>query len=169
MPKKWTTKEVGAAIALAKYPDQTIADALNACLNAGVTASQVKSRIKREGVSRATRKPSTAKAAGKRFEREVADYLAGMLEDDRIDRMPLHGSKDRGDIAGVRLHGQRVVVECKNTAKMDLAGWLREMEAEMGNDDAAYGLVIHKRRGHGVAESYATTTLGQLLEMGWRA
>lgn len=49
----------------------------------------------------------------------------------------------------VRLHGQRVVIECKNTTRTDLAGWMSEAEDERGNDDALVGLVVHKRHGKG--------------------
>ncbi|WP_416063475.1 hypothetical protein [Rhodococcus indonesiensis] len=35
---------------------------------------------------------------------------AGRLGDDRIDRRVKNGNRDRGDIGGIRLHGQRIVV-----------------------------------------------------------
>lgn len=96
-----------------------------------------------------SRTRKSAKAAGGRFERQIADALAHHLNDDRIDRRVKRGNKDRGDIAGVRLHGQRVVIECKNTTRTDLAGWMSEAEDERGNDDALVGLVVHKRHGKG--------------------
>lgn len=83
---------------------------------------------------------------GSSFERQIADYLAAEV-DDRIDRRVKTGAKDRGDIGGVRLHGQRVVIECKNVATMALPQWTREAQIEAGNDDALVGLVVHKRRG----------------------
>ena len=89
----------------------------------------------------------SAKSAGARFERTIADALAAALDDDRIDRRPRTGAKDRGDIGGIRLHGQRVVLECKDTATLRLPEWTREARIEAGNDDALLGLVIHKRRG----------------------
>ena len=67
----------------------------------------------------------SAKAAGARFERVVADYLAEVLDDDRIDRAPKAGAKDKGDIAGVRLNGHRVVIECKDVSRTDLPKWVR--------------------------------------------
>lgn len=97
-----------------------------------------------------TRSRASAKAAGSRFERVIADALAEALDDDRIDRMPRSGSKDRGDIAGIRLHGQRVVIECKDQRPMYLPQWTREARIEAGNDDALVGVVVHKR--HGVAD-----------------
>ena len=94
-----------------------------------------------------TRTRASAKKAGAGFERLVADYLAGYLDDDRIDRRVKNGAKDRGDIAGVRAHGQRIVIECKNETRPDLSGALREAEIERGNDDALAGVVAHKRHG----------------------
>ena len=93
-----------------------------------------------------TRNRRSAKAAGTRFERQIADALAAHV-DDRIDRRVKTGARDRGDIAAVRLHGQRIVIECKDVARLDLPGWTREVEDERGNDDALAGVVIHKRRG----------------------
>lgn len=99
---------------------------------------------------------------GATFEQDTADYLAAALGDDRIERRVKHGTNDRGDIAGLRIHGKRVVVECKNHKRMELAEWVDEAETERGNDDADYGIVIHKRRGCGKAKfggNYVTMTL----------
>ncbi len=94
-----------------------------------------------------TRSRSSAKAAGARFERTIADALRDHV-DDRIDRRVKTGSKDRGDIGGLRHMGQRVVVECKDYGgRYEVGPWLAEAEVERGNDDAAVGLVIAKRRG----------------------
>ena len=50
-----------------------------------------------------------------------------------------------------------VTIEIKNHARLDLAGWLAELEVEMKNDNAWTGVVIHKRKGKGdVGEWYAT-------------
>lgn len=113
-----------------------------------------------------TRTRKSAKAAGARFERQVADYLAAALGDDRIDRRVKTGAKDRGDIAGVRHRGERLVIEVKDVARTDLAGWVTEAEVERGNDSALAGLVVHKRRGHGnPADQYVTTTLRELTAL----
>lgn len=93
-----------------------------------------------------TRSRASARAAGARFERSIADWLAQHL-DDRIDRRVKTGAKDRGDIGGIRHRGRRVVLELKDTARLDLPGWIREAHLEAGNDDAAIGVVVHKRRG----------------------
>ncbi len=95
-----------------------------------------------------TRNRTSAKAAGARLERELADYLAAALADDRIDRRVKTGAKDRGDVAGVRVHGQRLVIECKDYGgRIKAAEWVAEAHVEMGNDDALAGIVVAKRRG----------------------
>lgn len=94
-----------------------------------------------------TRNRASAKKAGASFERSIADCLA-LHVDDRIDRRVKTGSADRGDIAGLRIMGERVVVECKNYGgRLNVGPWLNEAEVERGNDDALAGLVVAKRRG----------------------
>lgn len=106
----------------------------------------------------------SARQAGAKFERSIADYLAAHYGDDRIDRRVKHGAKDRGDIAGMRVHGQPLVIECKNTTRLDLAGWAAEAETERGNDDALAGVIIHKRHGKtSPAQQWVTMTLRELL------
>jgi len=106
-----------------------------------------------------TRSRASAKKAGSSFERSTADYLAQHV-DDRIDRRVKNGAKDRGDIGGVRIHGERVVIECKNTAKTSLGTWANEAEIERGNDDALMAAIVHKRHGKGQpADQWVTMTL----------
>ena len=94
-----------------------------------------------------TRTRASAKAAGSRFERSIADALATHI-DDRIDRRVKTGAADRGDIGGLRVFGERVTIECKDYGGRYLVGpWLTEAEAERGNDDGIAGVVIAKRRG----------------------
>ena len=112
-----------------------------------------------------TRSNRSARAAGTRFETLVAAYLARVW-DDRIERRAKSGAKDRGDLSGVRVMGQRVVVECKDHNRLDLAGWWAEAETERGNDDAGAALIVHKRRGKGnAADQWVTLTLGELVAL----
>lgn len=96
-----------------------------------------------------TRNRASAKKAGAAFESLVARFLAVRLGDDRIERRAKTGAKDRGDIAGVRtIRGGRVVIEVKDYGGVfHVSTWLREAEVEAGNDDAAIGAVVAKRRG----------------------
>ena len=94
------------------------------------------------------RSRQSAKAAGARFERTIADYLRDNL-DDRIDRKVRTGAADKGDIANVRdSHNRRIVLECKDYGgKLNLPEWVKEAHAEATNDNARAGLVVAKRRG----------------------
>ena len=107
-----------------------------------------------------TRTRSSANQAGTKAESDVARHLARELNDDRIERRAKSGAKDRGDVGGVRLPGGgRVVIEVKDCARIDLAGWVAEAEIERGNDDAEVGVVWHKRRGKSnPADWYVTMT-----------
>jgi hypothetical protein len=111
-----------------------------------------------------TRNRASAKAAGAKAEREVAEYLAAALDDDRIERRVRNGNRDRGDIGGVRVHGERLVVEVKNCARTDLAGWIAEAQVEAGNDDAVAGIVVAKRKGTtDVSRWYVHMTVAELV------
>ncbi|RLP68385.1 hypothetical protein D9V30_10370 [Mycetocola reblochoni] len=114
-----------------------------------------------------TRSRSSAKAAGTRFESLIAATLAELLDDDRVERRAKTGSKDRGDIGGVRtIRGGRVVIECKDTARDNLPAWVREAEVERGNDDAVIGVVAHKKRGSAVgAEQYISMTVASFAAL----
>lgn len=108
-----------------------------------------------------TRNRASAKKAGTAFENQVAEFLSFRLADDRIERRTRNGAKDRGDITGVRtIQGGRVVIECKNTSRDNLPAWIREAEVERGNDDAAIGVVAHKKHGSAnPADQYVSMTL----------
>ena|ERR1700712_930057 len=106
----------------------------------------------------------SAKNAGATFERQVADHLRDHL-DDRIDRRVKTGKLDKGDIANVRLfNNAKVVVECKNTAKLNVGPHLQEAEVERINDSAVVGVVISKRHGIGaIGKQLVTMTLDDMI------
>lgn len=112
------------------------------------------------------RSRATARKAGSSFERLIADALAFHI-DDRIDRRPKMGSNDRGDIGGIRFHGERIVIEAKDYGGVFKIGpWLTEAEIERGNDDALAGMVVAKRRGKAAALDQAVImTLRDLVAM----
>lgn len=110
-----------------------------------------------------TRNRASAKKAGTAQERLVADYLATHV-DDRIDRRVKTGSLDKGDIAGLRIHQQRIVIEVKNTTRINLGPWAKEAEQERINDQALAALIAHKR--HGTTQpgqQWITCTLDDLV------
>jgi hypothetical protein len=93
-----------------------------------------------------TRTNRSARQAGARFERTIANYLAQQV-DDRIDRKVRTGARDTGDITGVRHMGRRITIETKDYGGRLLpAQWASEAHTEMGNDDALAGIVVAKRR-----------------------
>lgn len=105
----------------------------------------------------------SARAAGSKFESDVAAYLADVLDDDRIERRVKNGAKDRGDVASVRFQGKRVVIEAKNVKVTALPQWVAEAEVERGNDEALIGVVVAKRHGNGrMADQWVHMTLADL-------
>lgn len=101
---------------------------------------------------------------GATFERLIADYLAFALKSPYIDRRVKQGAKDRGDIAGVRVDGQSIAIECKNVRSQALGTWITEAQREAVNDGALMGIVIHKRRGKGLArDQFVTMTVSDLV------
>ena len=93
------------------------------------------------------RSRASAKQAGARFEQTIADYLSFKV-DDRIERRVKHGANDKGDIGGLQVLGNRVVIETKDYGGTIHAGtWINEAQVEAGNDDAIAGIVIAKRKG----------------------
>jgi len=95
-----------------------------------------------------SRTRSSAKAAGSKHARSIADYLQEHVSR-FIDKMPLYGAKDRGDVANVETFNDLpVAVEAKDYGgRLEAGTWLREAETERINLGAVAGVVIAKRRG----------------------
>ena len=102
------------------------------------------------------------KAAGTWAETQVATYLARWWP--LVERRRLSGQYDRGDITGIA----DTVVEVKNEKKINLSGYLAELDTEMLNDDAGRGAVIIRKRGTtDVGQWYAVMNVDQLVAL-WR-
>jgi Holliday junction resolvase len=110
---------------------------------------------------------SASKAKGSSFEREVVTYLRehGFPY---AERGVAGATDDIGDIIGT----PGVVWECKNQKRMDLAGWVDELNVEIANQLARYGqsslagAVIHKRRGTtDPGNYYATLPLSLFVKL----
>lgn len=112
------------------------------------------------------RNRTTAKQAGSRFERLIADHLRDNVDQD-IDRMPKYGANDRGDIKGLKHLGQRIAIETKDYGGQLKAGtWIAEAHTAMGNSDSGAGLVIAKRRGTtDPGEQWVLTTVDDLIAL----
>ena len=100
----------------------------------------------REGEKRVSR----SKQKGTTMETWTVRYLAWALQDTRIDRMSLHGTRDKGDLIGVMHHGHPVCVEVKDTKTPDYEAHWQEVETEMGNMDTEYGVLVQHRKGYAV-------------------
>lgn len=97
---------------------------------------------------------SRSKSKGTGWETAICRYLAGEGFP-HVERRALTGSQDRGDIAGI----PGVVIEAKNAARTELAGWVDEAAIEQANDGADYSVVWHHRRGKASAgEGFVTMT-----------
>jgi hypothetical protein len=106
-----------------------------------------------------------SKQKGSSFESLIASYLNEEW-DPNIERLPLQGSLDRGDISNFRVGQHLVAIEAKNCARLDLAGWITEAEVEAKNYKALAGIVVHKRKAKGrAADQYVTLTLRSLLDI----
>ena len=94
------------------------------------------------------RSRASAKQAGSRFERILADTLNQHV-DDRIDRAVKRGAADRGDIANVRAsNGMKLAIEAKDYGgRFNVSEWLTEAEIERVNASVDVGCVVAKRRG----------------------
>jgi len=103
---------------------------------------------------------------GADFERSIADYIKARTGSRYIDRRVKTGARDKGDIANFYVGDHRIVIECKNLKRTDLAAGLTEAQTEAANDDALLGIYVKKRRGKGKPEDqYAVLTLGDLLTL----
>lgn len=102
---------------------------------------------------------TASKRKGSTFERQLVDYLK--KEGWKYAERRLAGdSKDRGDIAGV----PGFVWEAKNEKRIDLAGYIKELETEVVNDKADCGAVVVKKRGTtNVGDCYAVMPVYMLV------
>lgn len=114
----------------------------------------------------------TAQAQGRYYETEVMRYMRERGFD--VERLRLTGTEDEGDLL-LRTGGERrarFVIEAKRVKALNLSGWVAEAEHERNNycEHRGFGpwatgfVVVHKRRGKGVGQSYVTTTLDEWLE-----
>lgn len=105
-----------------------------------------------------------SKRKGTAGEVAVVEYLRQFFP--RAERRTLHGNKDCGDVAGI----DAVCIEVKNEARFDLAGWIKELEVEIGHSGADVGAVIAKKRGTtNVGDWYAVLPVRILVDLlvGW--
>lgn len=104
---------------------------------------------------------SPSKRRGTAVEVKVRDYMRFALGQPGIDRQPLRGTRDQGDLAGLVVHGFSAIVEVKADRDMrpsDLAEYRRQTLAERENAGADMGVLVTWRYQHGAAEAVAHVT-----------
>ncbi len=106
---------------------------------------------------------SPQKAKGSKFERDVLDTLT--VFGVRAHRTLNAGiPSDVGDILT-----RRCAIQCKNHARLDLAGWVQETIVQASRT-GRLPVVVHKRKGHGnAADAYATLPVWALAALIERA
>lgn len=106
-----------------------------------------------------------SKAVGTRFESAVVKYLREGLEDERPERLALHGSKDMGDIGHIFAHGYKGIAECKSHKKVtpgDVAEWRQQTLDERGNSDSDFALLIVNKYNCPMGQSQVHVTIRDL-------
>jgi hypothetical protein len=104
---------------------------------------------------------SASKRKGTAWESAVVEHLRANGVP-YAERRALNGAKDRGDIAGI----PGVAIECKSAARVELAAWVDEAEAERVNDRADVAAVWIKRRGRtSPAAGFVILTGAGLLQL----
>lgn len=108
------------------------------------------------------------KKRGTAVEVKVRDYLRVALGQPGIDRQPLRGSRDEGDLRGLVARGYECVVEVK--AKRDmrpslLAEYRRQTLAEREHAGAGVGILVVWRYNHPAADAVAHVTLRDLRRL----
>lgn len=98
--------------------------------------------------------------AGAKFEIDLAAYARDHGQPD-CERRVMGGSKDRGDLAGIR----GWVLEAKNEKVRDVPGALREARKEADNAGVTRYAAIHKYRNHTIAEAVVSIPFWLFLEL----
>jgi hypothetical protein len=105
-------------------------------------------------------KPSTARRKGSQTEALLVSFLRANGYP-HAERRHLNGSHDLGDVVGI----PGVCLEVKSGARLDLSGWLAELEVEQEHADAHIGAVVVRPKGRpDPADWFAVITTSQLLD-----
>lgn len=106
-----------------------------------------------------------SKKKGTEWEMRVLRYLADCGFD--VRRNPPSGKNDVGDLRVVDRDNDVVVVECKATKSIDLAGGMNELRAEVSNANASYGVCVFKRRSHATERAYVVMELADFAALAY--
>lgn len=92
------------------------------------------------------------KALGTDYETANMVYARERTGDERIERRAMHGSRDMGDVYGIRAHGHEGIMECKRVERLSdalLDKFKAQALAERDNADADFVLLSVWRKGKG--------------------
>ena len=109
-----------------------------------------------------------AKSTGTRFESALVKYLREGLEDERPERLALHGSKDFGDIGHVYAHGFEGVIEAKSHKKVTpglIEEWRRQTLDERENSDSDFALLVVNKYNSAMGQSQVHVTIRDLARI----
>jgi hypothetical protein len=108
------------------------------------------------------------KAKGSGWESDIITHARARNLD--AEKQPKNGSRDSGD-AVIRFPSFHLVIEAKNEKSINLSGYLEELRVELANYRkarpaiTAAGVVLVKRRQHGVAKGYAVMEVEALYDL----
>jgi hypothetical protein len=103
---------------------------------------------------------SKSRARGTAFETATVNYL----HENGFPAVVRTGSAayGDGDITGI----SGIVIENKDQARMDLSGWLNQAtKSAERRDKNEIPIVVHKRRGKNVSQSYVTMALCDFVKI----
>lgn len=109
-----------------------------------------------------------AKDRGTRYESAVVKYLRDGLEDERPERLALHGSKDVGDIGHIFAHGYEGIAECKAHKRVttgDVAEWRQQALDERENGDSDFALLVINQYNRPIGQSLVHVTIRDLARI----
>ena len=106
------------------------------------------------------------KALGTDYETANVVYARERTGDERIERRAMHGSRDMGDVYGIRAHGHEGIMECKRVERLSdalLDKFKAQALAERDNADADFVLlsVWRKGKGYQAREGKAPKSFGE--------
>lgn len=116
---------------------------------------------------------SKAKQKGTAFETAVTRYMKNYFP--AVERRALQGVNDTGDIAGITITGQPVVVECKNTRQLNISEHMKEAIREAENAHAAFPVLVQHAprigfdKDENTGQQWAILQLHDFMELLWLA
>lgn len=102
-----------------------------------------------------------SKIKGSAYERDVVKALRAL----GFDAERAYGAGRPDDVGDIDIAGVPVAIECKNTQRLDLAGFVDEARTEARNAGVEIGVAIVKRRGRPASESYMVCRLDDGAEL----